>query len=172
MAGDKYLYNNSGVVTEKASIQSSAGAGDAGKIPALDSAGRLDSSMMPTGMGAETFILVAFENLAAGDFVNIFDDSGTIKVRKADASGGVAKKADGYVLAAATTGNNATIYYGNLNNQKSGLTGGATYYLSGSTPGGVTTTAPSTAAYIVQKLGKAKSATELLTEIEDPIVLA
>jgi hypothetical protein len=44
MAGNKYLKNASGVVTEEASIQTSAGAGDAGKIPALDSAGKLDST--------------------------------------------------------------------------------------------------------------------------------
>ena len=31
-----------------------AGAGDAGKIPAVDSSGRLDTSFMPTGIGADT----------------------------------------------------------------------------------------------------------------------
>ncbi len=172
MAGDKFLYNNAGQVTEKASIQSSAGAGDAGKIPALDSNGRLDTSMMPAGFGAETQTIPSFENLAAGDFVNIFSDSGTTKVRKADASGGNAKKADGFVLASVTAPANATVYYGNINNQLSGMTKGEIQYLSGSTPGARTETAPSTAAYIVQRLGKAISATEALVEIQDTVVLA
>lgn len=171
MAGNKYLKNNAGQITEEASTQSSAGAGDAGKIVALDSAGRLASSMMPAGFGAETQSITASEDLAAGDFVNIWDDSGTIKVRKADASGGNAKKADGFLLAAALTGAAATVYYGNVNNQLSSLTKGAIYYLSG-TAGGVTTTAPSTATHIVQRVGKAISATELLVEIQDTITLA
>lgn len=172
MAGDKYLYNNAGNATEKAAIQSSAGAGDAGKIPALDSSGRLDISMVPAGLTVEAETIVAFEDLAAGDFVNVFLDSATTKVRKADASGGVAKKADGYVLAAVSTGANATVYYGNINNQLSSKTKGAIQFLSGSTPGATTETAPSTAAYIIQKLGKAVSATEMIVEIQDTITLA
>lgn len=171
MAGNKYISNSSGQMTEVAANQSSAGAGDAGKIVALDSAGRLDSSMMPAGFGAETQSIEAGENLSAGNFVNIYDDSGTTKVRKADASGGNAKKADGYVLAGVTSGQTATVYYGNVNNQLSGMTKGAIQYLSG-TAGGRTETAPSTAAHIVQRLGKAISATEMLVEIQDTIVLA
>lgn len=172
MAGDKYLKNSSGQITEQAAVQSSAGAGDAGKIGALDSSGRWDSSMMPAGFGAETQSIVAYEDLAAGDFVNIFLDSGTTKVRKADASGGNAKKADGYVLAAHLTGASATVYYGNVNNQLSGMTKGAIQYLSGGTPGARTETAPSTAAHIIQRLGKAISATEMIVEIQDTITLA
>jgi len=172
MAGNKYLKNSSGQITEEAAIQTSAGAGDAGKIPALDSSGRLDTSMMPSGVGAETQTIVAYEDLAAGDFVNVFNDGGTTKVRKADASGGNAKKADGFVLATVLTGANATVYYGNINNQLSGMTKGAVQYLSGSTPGARTETAPSTAAYIVQRLGKAVSATEMIVEVQDTIVLA
>ena len=57
-------------------IQSSAGVGDAGKIPALDSAGRLSSTMMPTGVGAETVSVVASEALTAGNFVNVYNNGG------------------------------------------------------------------------------------------------
>src|SRR5512143_1765954 len=98
MAGDKYLYNNVGALTEKAAIQSSAGAGDAGKIPALDAAGRLDNSMMPVGLGAETDVITTSEALSAGDFVNIWASTGT-KVRKADATT-AGKEAHGFVLSA------------------------------------------------------------------------
>jgi hypothetical protein len=172
MAGQKFLAWVSDKMKEIAGIQTSAGAGDAGKIPALDSSGRLDSSMMPTGFGSETKTIVAFENLVAGDFVNIFNDTGTLKVRKADASGGFAKRAHGFVLAAVSAAANATVYYGNLNNQVSGLTIGSTYFLSGTTAGAVTLTPPSTAGYIVQELGRATVATEMLVEIQQPIELS
>lgn len=66
MAGNKYIKQSSGSLVEEAAIQSSAGAGDAGKIPALDAAGRLDNSMMPAGIGADTAAITASENLAAG----------------------------------------------------------------------------------------------------------
>jgi hypothetical protein len=43
----KYLANNSGTITEVAANQTSAGAGDADKLVALNSAGVLDVTMMP-----------------------------------------------------------------------------------------------------------------------------
>lgn len=150
-------------------ITTSAGVGDSGKIPALDSSGKLDSTFMPAGIAAETRALTASETISAGDFVNIWDDTGTLKVRKADASGGYGKKADGFVLAAVTSGNTATIYpLGDINSQVSGLTPGADYWLS-STAGTLATTAPSTSAHIIQYIGKATTATELLTECQEAI---
>ena len=126
---------------------------------------------MPVGFGAEGESVVSFENLTAGDFINIFDDAGTIKVRKADASGGNAKKAHGYVLANVTAPALASIYFGNLNNQKSGLTLGATYYLS-ATPGAITTTSPSTAGHISQQIGVARSATSIWVEIQPTLTIS
>ena len=64
----------------------SAGAGNAGDIPALDATGKLDMSVMPNGIGADTAIIEASESLTAGDFVNIYNNTGTAIVRKADAS--------------------------------------------------------------------------------------
>lgn len=168
---DKYLELTSTGISEKAAIDSSAGAGDAGKIPALDGTGRLDSSFMPAGTGADVQTVAASENLAAGDFVNIWDSTGA-KVRKADASGGLGKKAHGFVLAGVTSGNNATVYFEGVNTQVVGLTVGATYWLSGTTPGGVTTTPPTTSGYIAQVVGNAITATTLNTEISTPIVRA
>ena len=107
MAGNKYLTNNAGTITEVASLQSSAGAGDAGKIPALDAAGRLDNSMMPSGIGADTASVTSSENLAAGDLVNIWNSTGA-KVRKADATT-AGKEAHGFVLSAVTSPAAATV---------------------------------------------------------------
>jgi hypothetical protein len=171
MPVSKFLKNSAGNIVEEAGVQSSAGAGDAGKIGALDSTGRWDTTMMPVGMGAETKSIVASEALAAGDFVNIYNNSGVISVRKADASNS-AKRANGYVLAAVLNAAMATVYYGNLNNQKSGLTLGAPQFLSATTAGGTTETAPTTAGHLVQRLGVATLTTEMLVEIDSPIQLA
>lgn len=165
---DKYLYNNAGQMTEKAAITTSAGAGDSGKIPALDGSGRFDSTFMPVGIGAETKSITASEDLAAGDFVNVHVSSGT-KVRKADASN--AYEAMGFVLSSVTSGQAATVYFEGMNTSCSGLTAGTKYFLSG-TAGVPTATAPSTAGHIVQKIGVAASATELSFEPNASIVLA
>jgi len=167
---DKYLYNNQGTITEKAATVVSTGVNEAGKIVALDSTGKLDNSVLPVGVGPDTKILPAAEALGAGDFVNIFNDAGTVKVRKADATT-AGKEANGFVLSAVTAGADATVYFEGTNNQLSGLTGGAVYFLS-TTAGGVTSTAPSSSGNVVQRIGRALSATEINVEFSTPIVLA
>ena len=165
----KYLTQLNGVISEVVTNQTSAGAGDAGKIPALDSTGKLDMTMMPVGLGAETDTIVASENLAAGDMVNLWNSTG-IKVRKADAS--TNKPAHGFVLAAVASGADATVYrVSQLNNQITGMTIGATQFLS-TTAGGRQETAPSVASQIVQVLGVAKSETEMIFAPQPPITLA
>jgi hypothetical protein len=82
---NRYIAMINGLFTQVQALVTSAGAGDAGKIVATDAAGKLDASLMPTGVGADTASIVSSENLAAGDLVNVFDSSGTPKVRKADA---------------------------------------------------------------------------------------
>ena len=149
-------------------VDTSAGAGDAGAIPSLDDGGRLAANMMPTGVAADQFTVPASENLDAGDFVNAWDNAGTVNVRKADNSNG--READGYVLAAVTSGNSATVHYSDQNDQMTGLTVGADYYLA--TAGAATTTQPTTSGDLVQHLGKAISATTMQVRISDPIELA
>lgn len=169
MAGDKYLYNNAGVLTEKASLQTSAGAGDAGKIPALDASGRLDSSMMPAGIGADTAAIATSESLAAGDFVNIYDNAGTANVRKADATT-AGKEAHGFVLAAFTHPTTATVYFEGPNTAVTGRTPGVQYLAT--TAGTSTTTAPSGTGNVVQRIGVATSATNINFESGHIMVLA
>jgi len=159
--------------TEVESPTSSAGAGDAGKVPALDGSGRLDASFLPVGIGADTKLVVASEALAAGDFVNLYNNAGTLTARKADASAASAgKRAHGFVIAAVSSGANATVYFEGPNTQLSGLTPGTTYALSDSTPGGVVTlsAATDTAGEILQVLGVATDMTEINVEIADPVV--
>src|SRR5262245_32059841 len=140
MAGRKYLKQSSGQIAEESSIQSSAGAGDAGKIPALDASGRLDNTMMPVGIGAETKVMATSENLSAGMLVNIYDNSGTLTARKADASNG--RRAMGFVLAGTTSPANATVYLEGTITGLTSKTPGAPQYLDDSSAGGLVETAP------------------------------
>jgi hypothetical protein len=122
------------------------------------------------GLRKVTEVFIASENLSAGNFINKWNDSGTAKVRKADATT-EGKQADGFVLVAVTIGNPVVVYsIGQINNQLSGLTVGTQYYLN-TTPGGVTITPPATPGNIVQKLGTTSSATEMLFDPYDPVVV-
>lgn len=170
MAGNKYLKNVGGLPTEQAANQSSAGAGDAGAIVALDSTGRIDTTMMPVGIVADTASIVASEALSAGDLVNVWDNAGAFRVRKADAST-TGKEAHGYVLAAVLITATAAVYFEGPNTQKTGLTAGV-QYLSVTTPGGTQGTAPSAAGQIVQRVGFATAATVMNFQSSLPIVLA
>jgi hypothetical protein len=175
MSGNKYISNNAGSLTEVAAIQTSAGAGDAGKIPALDSTGRLDATLMPVGIGADTATIAASENLAAGNFVNIYDSTGALdgsgaRARKSDGSA-AGKEVHGFVLSAVTSGENALVYFEGPNTQVTGATPGVVF-MSATTPGGFTSTAPTTAGHVVQRIGVATSATSINLEHSQPIVLA
>lgn len=164
MAGLSFLRLVAGRLQEVLGVQTSAGAGDAGKLASLDSTGRWDVTMMPVGIGPDVKLHPASENLTAGNFVNIWDDAGTLKVRKADATV-AGKEADGYVLANVTSPADATVYFDAINSALSALTLGAVYYLS-TTPGAATATAPSASGNVVQELGKAVSATEIKADVQ------
>lgn len=166
---DTYLDLVAGVPTRKAAIDESLGAGDAGKIPALDASGRFDESFMPTGIGADTAAIVASEALSAGDFVNVWNDAGTPKVRKADATT-AGKEAHGFVLSSFADAATAIVYFEGANTQVSGATAGRVYLST--TPGGFTSTPPSAAGNVVQMVGVAVAATNINVECEQHYVLA
>lgn len=159
--------NTNGTQTEYSGVTTSAGVGSSGEIPALDSSGKLDSTMMPVGFGQDSVTASAAEALSAGDFV-YFNGSGG--VLKADATA-IAKQARGYVIAAVANAASATVFFDDSNTALTGLTPGATYYLS-VTSGGVTLTPTTTAGQIVQEVGFASSATNLRVNIQEPIIRA
>ena len=165
---DKYLYNNAGTVTEKAAIIISAGAGDSGKVIALDATGKLDTSFMPVGIGADTQVITASEALAAGDWVNVWNSTGA-KVRKADATV-AGKEAHGFVLSAVSSSASATVYFEGTNTAVTGQTAGVVYLST--TAGLGTTTAPSGSGNVVQRIGFATSATTVNIQSHAPVVLA
>jgi len=193
----KYIKNNAGALTEEAALttsagagdaqrvpalnasgvldltitngkNTSAGAGDAGKLVALDSSGRIDNTMMPVGIGADTASITTSEALSAGDLVNIWNSSGA-KVRKADATV-AGKEAHGFVLSAYGSSASATVYFEGTNTGVTGLTPG-NLFLS-TTAGLCTSTAPSASGNAVQRVGFAISATAMNFQSQPPITLA
>ena len=162
---DKYLKIDAttGLTKEQSASDTSSGVGDAGKLVALASDGLISPTMLQS---TETLSLVASENLAAGDFVNFWNDTGTLKMRKA-VNTASSTRADAYVKSSVTSGNAGIAYRdsGTLTGLSS-LTVGSPYFLG--TGGGITTTPPSASGSIVQLVGTAKSTTELIVRIEEP----
>lgn len=149
----------------------SVGAGDADKLVALDSSGKIDASMLPASGGGDTAIIEASESLAANNYVNIHEVGGAFRVRKADASAANAgKQCHGFVLAAVSSGANATVYFEGPNAGVSGMTPGNVYLSE--TPGEGTNTPPTTSGSIVQRIGMATSATVVNFEVAQPVELA
>lgn len=151
----------------------SSGAPDAGKIVGLGADGRLDGSVMPVGIGANTTQAVASEAIGAGKFVQFHSNGGVFSMRLADNANG--RQADGFVLATVASAAVGTVYpLDGTNAQLTGLTIGVRYWLG--TAGGVTATPlvetdVANANKVSQYLGVAKSATELVTDDDGYVVL-
>ena len=191
----KFIKNTNGTLTEEFAMLTSDGVGDANKIPALnaagflddsiinasatsapdkivklDSSGKLDSSMMPTGIGDDTSAITASEALSAGDLVNVWNNGGQFNARKADASTS-GKAAHGFVLSSVSNGGTATVYFEGTNTQLSGLTAGE-QFLSATVAGKTQVTAPTGAGQVIQRVGIAVSPTNLNFDRGDSIILA
>lgn len=171
MAASKFIQVVNGVLNEVQAKDSSAGAGDAGKIVALDAAGRVALNMMPAGVGPENQSVMASETIADGDFVSLHDVSGTLKARKADATDNT-KLAHGYVLVGGASGSMLDVFFDAANTACTGLTAATRYFLSATTPGKPTTTPPSGTGKVVQELGMAFSATTIAFRPTSGVVLA
>lgn len=163
MAGQGFYARVAGKTKQLFGIQTSAGSADSGKLIAAGSDGKLDASFLPTGIGANQVIVPATEALSAGQFVNLYDATGTLSARLADNSNN--RAAWGYVKEAVTSGASATVFRLNtVNANLSSLTAGGDYWLG--TAGGIVTVPldPVTdAGKLDQYLGVARSATELVT---------
>lgn len=146
----------------------SAGAGDAGRVVALDAAGKIDQTMMPVGIGDDTISLTTSEIIASGDLVNIWDSTGA-KVRKADATI-AGKEAHGFVLAGAASGGTVNVYFEGTNTGMSGLTPGNQFLAT--TAGTCSSAAPTGTGNVVQRVGFATSATTMNFQSGVPITLA
>jgi hypothetical protein len=173
MALDKPLVREGGKTKRRAPATASTGTADAGRLVAANSAGKLDETFLPAGIGANTVTAAASEALSAGSFVNLHEASGVFSARLADNSNG--RPAHGFVAAAVASSATATVYpLGVTNSGLSGLTLGADYWLGAA--GGVISTPldetdANNAGCLSQYLGVAKSDTELVSVRDDPVTL-
>ncbi len=156
----KNLQLINGSMVEVADATTSTGAGDAGKTVALNSAGKIDETMLPA---VDVSSIEASEDIGAGDFINIHESTGT-KIRLADRENG--RPANGFVNSAIATGASGTVFFEGRNTAKTGMTAGQIQFLG--VAGNTTSVAPTTAG-LCQKLGTAFSTTEMTTEISQPI---
>lgn len=170
---DKFLERNttSGLVSEKTGLTQSTGVADAGRLISTGNDGKIDPTLMPPGIGADTVALPAAESLSAGNFVFIRNDAGVAKVAKASAAVG-GSYAMGYVLETVTTGQTVLVYFEGRNTALTGIIPGERYYLSDTTPGGIKTTTVTGAGKLHQFVGRGATSTSISTEMDDPIVLA
>jgi hypothetical protein len=170
-SGKLAALNASGILdsTIVNSKNNSEGAGDAGKLVALDSSGKISDTMMPVGVGADALTLTASENVAAGDFVNVWNSSGP-KIRKADAAT-AGKEAHGFVLSAISQSASGTVYFEGTNTAVTGQTPGPVF-LSAATAGQAVSTAPSASGNVVQRIGFAVAADKINFQSQAPFVLA
>lgn len=167
---DKYIKLEDGKLGLREGSTTSSGVANAGDIPALDASGKLDPTLLPVGVGPDVTNLPSFENLTAGDYVNIFDDGGTVKARKADNTNG--RDAHGYVKDTVISPAAVNVFFEGANANLSTLIEGGRVYLG--VTGGVIQTAlnPDTeTGKIHQFLGIALSETEVNTDIDDCILL-
>lgn len=171
MAGNIYRALVGGVYKWITAKQASAGAGDAGVIPALDATGRLDTSFMPSGIGAATRTATATAAISAGMWVNIYTVGGAQKARPADNTSATTE-ANAFATAAVSSGASGTFTLVGINGNCSGLTADAYYYLG--TVGGqvLAASVPTAAGSIIQGVGKALSTTEIEFEFDFPGVIA
>lgn len=107
--------------------------------------------------GLETVSIVASEDIADGDFVNIWNDGGVRRVRPAIASP-TPKPAHGFAVSASLAGTSATIALRGANTHIPGGTFtaanlGANAFLSPTLPGKASSVRPTATGQIVQVLG-------------------
>jgi hypothetical protein len=140
------------------------GTGDAGKIVATASDGRIDPSVLPLGVGPDLVSAVASEAIGAGKYVNLYNNGGVTTMRLADNSND--RPAHGFCKDAVANAGTGLVYFEGPNAGVSGRTIGARQYLG--TAGSPVETVPAAPA-ILQYLGIATQTTEINTDIEQEI---
>ena len=166
MAIQRLLAIVSGKMSEYVALQASAGASSAGAIPALNAAGSIDVTMLPSGVGPDVQTLTASEAISAGAWVNVWSNAGAFAVRNADGST-TGKQADGYTLAAIASGATGTVYLNGINTAVSGQVPGLVYL--GTTAGQGANAGAGAAGQTFQQIGLAISPTAVQFDPQEPI---
>lgn len=144
-----------GDIIRRQAITTSAGAGDANKIPAVGADGKFDASFIPDAT-ANVETIQASETIPSQSYVNIHNVSGSRRVRLANAADNT-KPANGFVATGVSSGANASVQTGGVAAMSAtGFAAGdetKIVFLSSSTSGGGTKTPPSSSGNLVQALG-------------------
>lgn len=164
MSQEKFIGidTTTGLEKEFQAINTSSGAGDAAKIISTNAQGKIDVTFLPDGIGADAVSIEASEALAANDLVNVWNDGGTAKLRKANATDD-SKPAHGFVKDNVTSGAQGTIFFNGFISGQSGLEPGNTVWLSASTSGAIEDDATNlqTSGNLLQTVGIAISTTQI-----------
>jgi hypothetical protein len=124
----------------------------------------------PQGAISDTHPVTASEALEDGDLVNVWDDAGSFRVRRARADL-PNHHAHGYVMAAVASGAVATVFFEGTNTHMTGLTPGRRF-VSATQPGKTQATPPTGSGHTVQQVGFAVSVTAMNFDSGMPFALA
>ena len=159
-----------GNIIEFYSKDQSQGATDSGEIVALNQEGKIDPSMLPDEALAEYAYATAGEALNAGDLVCLYNDNGTVKVRKAKAND-IDTIADGYVKYDYNDGEQVTVFFeGKLVRNDLTFTEGKVYFTSNNNAGQPQNPAPQGEGIIIQRIGVAIDEHTIAFERQQPII--
>tara|TARA_Y100001973_G_scaffold16138_1_gene23438 strand:+ start:2326 stop:2865 length:540 start_codon:yes stop_codon:yes gene_type:complete len=124
-------------------------------------------STAPTSIG---YNVTTFENVANGDAVYMRTSDG--KVGKASAANGSLENAHviGFANAAASTGEQVKILVAGMKTMSS-IDPGDLYFLSPTTAGAITTTAPTGSGQAVTRVGEGATSTSFSIYLEPPVKL-
>lgn len=149
-----FKFNDATQAFEEVAFVSAGGSGNANKAVELNADGFIDPTMLAS---AEVKNGNAFEAITAKQLV-YFRTDGTV----AKASGAVGgHKAQGWAANSASVGQPVTVYQEGTIGGLSGLTAEATLFLSATTAGAYTETAPTGSGETLQVVGIALSTSEL-----------
>jgi hypothetical protein len=119
--------------------------------------------------GHEYSLYTSSEALSAGDYVNIWLDGATYKIRKATATD-IEKEAHGFILLAYASGATCATYFSGNNTEVTSQTEGPVFLSLVSGLG--TATPPTGVGNVVQRIGIAASSTQVSFNPQQPIRLA
>lgn len=167
---DKYIRRDAvtGTLSETEATDISTGVPDAGEVVALNAAGELDPTMFPAGINSQQVTVNAAVGLTIGDLVFI-DSSGEADLASAAVAG---VQACGFAGSTELAGDPVVVFFEGIVSGFLALTPGGRVYLSDTAPGDVTQTPVTGAGKLHQLVGKALSATTILFEPDDSVLLA
>jgi hypothetical protein len=165
----KFLTLTNGEFSLDNGIQATTGISNAGQVIVSDASGHLDPSFI-----SDTKLIVTTSSLAAGQYVNVWNNSGVANARLASAVS-FSLQAHGFVLASYNVGDTATVYFSGANTAITGAVPGNVFLSK--TPGGFSSTPPDStdinnSGNIIQKIGIATSSTNINFTLSRPIGIA